>query len=81
MKKNNLTKEEHNKETQLLLAEVNLKSSSPTPWELYWDGFGLPIIYDSKGNVVATLSTGTLNGAYKIDTIIANAKRLLIHNT
>lgn len=79
-RKKPMTKDEHNKEAQRLLSLSNVMLSLPTPWYFDWDGDNPPRIFDANGRCVCILSTGTFSGAYEIDEIISNAKRLLSGN-
>ena len=79
-KKKQMTPEEHNAEAQRRISVANIKDSLETPWTFEWDGKSPPRILDKNGKCVCVLSTGTFEGAYEIEEIISNAKRLISGN-
>lgn len=56
-----------------------VKDCSPTPYTFEMEN-NTPVIKDANKHIVCTLSTGTIDGAYSIATILANANRLLKGN-
>lgn len=75
-----MTPQEHQQKAARLLELSDGSMHSPLGWSFEWTGTMPPRILDSNGEVVCVLSTGSMEGAYSIDTIIANAKRLLNNN-
>jgi len=68
-------------EIKEMLKEVDIEKSSETPFSVEWESYGSPVIVDNKGNVIATIATGTFTQQYSYETIIANTKRLLYGNS